>query len=324
MSVLVYVEHSEGKIKKSSFEATTYGKDLSVMLNLPCVAVAIGNISVEELKLLGAYGASKVVHCNSPELSSFSAQSYAGAVASVAAEEKAKVVLLSASFSVKGMAPRVAVKLQAGFADGVISMADVSSGFKVRKGAFSGKAFANISMYSDIKVITISPNSYKILKGEGSAEVVINSYKPGAEENKVKVKETIRATDKISLPEAEIVVSAGRGMKGPENWGMIEDLAASLGAALACSKPVADAGWRPHSEHVGQTGVTISPNLYIAIGISGAIQHLAGVSSSKTIVVINKDPEAPFFKAADFGIVGDALEIVPKLTDAVKRFKAAH
>lgn len=324
MSVLVFLEHAGGKIKKSSFEALTYGNDLAALMNLPCLAVAAGNITADSLKEAGAYGASKVIHLNNEKLNSFNVQSYCGALAAVAGNQNAGVIVMSASFSAKGMAPRLAVKLNAALADGVISLPDVSSGFKVRKGAYSGKAFADLSLTSDIKVLTLSPNSYKIVRRDGNASVEVGNYSPSDSELKITVKETIQATDKISLPEAELVVSAGRGMKGPENWGMIEELANVLGAATACSKPVSDAGWRPHSEHVGQTGIAISPNLYIAVGISGAIQHLAGVSSSKTIVVINKDAEAPFFKAADYGIVGDAFEVVPKLTEAIKKFKAAH
>lgn len=324
MSVLVFLEHAGGKIKKSSFEALTYGNDLAGIMGMSCIAFAAGKITAEALKEAGAYGASKVIYLNNEKLHTFNAQSYAGALAEVAAGQNAKLIVMSASFSAKGMAPRLAVKLNAALADGVISLPDVSSGFKVRKGAFSGKAFADLSLLSEIKVLTLSPNSYKTAKKEGNADVEEHGYSPDEKDLKIKVKETVQATDKVSLPEAELVVSAGRGMKGPENWGMIEDLANTLGAATACSKPVSDAGWRPHSEHVGQTGIAISPNLYIAVGISGAIQHLAGVSSSKTIVVINKDAEAPFFKAADYGIVGDAFEVVPKLTEAIKKFKAAH
>ncbi|MBL7928933.1 MAG: electron transfer flavoprotein subunit alpha/FixB family protein [Bacteroidia bacterium] len=324
MSVLVFIEHAGGKIKKSSLEALTYGNDLAGLLGMPCIAVAGGKITNDALEESAAYGASKIIHLNNEKLHTFNVQAYTSALAAVAGEQNAKAIVMSASFSAKGMAPRLAVKLNAALADGVISLPDVSSGFKVRKGAFSGKAFADLSLSSDVKVLTLSPNSYKIVKKDGKASVEVNNYSPSDSDLKITVKEIIQATDKVSLPEAELVVSAGRGMKGPENWGMIEELANVLGAATACSKPVSDAGWRPHNEHVGQTGIAISPNLYIAVGISGAIQHLAGVSSSKTIVVINKDAEAPFFKAADYGIVGDAFEVIPKLTEAIKKFKAAH
>ena len=251
-------------------------------------------------------------------------QAYAGVIAAAAKQENASVIVMSATFTGKGLAPRVAVKVDAGYVDGAISLPDMSSGFTVRKGAFSGKAFADISLTSATKVITLVPNSYKVV--ENAKPVSIVDFAPTVKDNEfaAMVKDIVRAADKVSLPEAELVVSAGRGLKGPENWGMIEELADLLGAATACSKPVSDAHWRPHSEHVGQTGIAVSPNLYIAIGISGAIQHLAGVSSSKVIVVINKDPEAPFFKAADYGIVGDAFEVVPQLIAALKEFKAVN
>jgi electron transfer flavoprotein alpha subunit len=257
-------------------------------------------------------------------MKAFVNQAYGSVIAEAAKAEGSKVVVLSSSFSGKGLAPRVAVKLEAGYVDGAVSLPDMSNGFTVRKGAFSGKAFADVTLTSDVKVIALMPNSYKVVENAQSAN--INAFAPAVNSNdfKTMIKEIVRAADKVSLPEAEIVVSGGRGLKGPENWGMVEELANLLGAATACSKPVSDAHWRPHSEHVGQTGIAVSPNLYIAIGISGAIQHLAGVSSSKVIVVINKDPEAPFFKAADYGIVGDAFEVVPKLIEAVKEFKSVN
>ena len=222
------------------------------------------------------------------------------------------------------MAPRIAVKLDAGLADGAVSLPEQSNGkFTVKKTAFSGKAFAIVELTSANKVISLTPNSYKVVEKGSAAPVEDFAAEGNASDFKAMIKEIVRSTDKVSLPDADIVVSGGRGLKGPENWGMVEELAGLLGAALACSKPVSDNGWRPHSEHVGQTGIAVSPNLYIAIGISGAIQHLAGVSSSKVIVVINKDPEAPFFKVADYGIVGDAFEVVPKLIAAIKEYKAS-
>ena len=249
---------------------------------------------------------------------------YAAVIAEAVKSDDATVVILPASFSGKGLAPRLAVKLEAGYVDGAIALPTTANGFTVRKGAFSGKAFADVTLTSERKVITLVPNSYKV--NENPQAINIVEFAPVVKDTDfaAMVKEIVRASDKVSLPEAEIVVSGGRGLKGPENWGMVEELANLLGAATACSKPVSDAHWRPHSEHVGQTGIAVSPNLYIAIGISGAIQHLAGVSSSKVIVVINKDPEAPFFKAADYGIVGDAFEVVPKLIEAVKEFKAVN
>jgi electron transfer flavoprotein alpha subunit len=324
MSVLVYLEHSNGQFKKSSYEAASYACSVADMTNTACVAVTIGEVDSDELKKLGQFGISKVLHVNGEQLRSFVNQAYAAIIAEAAKTESANTIILSASFSGKALAPRVAVKMNAAFVDGAISLPDMSQGFKVRKGAFSGKAYADVSITSENKVISIVPNSYKLVEKPVNTEVVTFSPQTRPGDFKTMVKEIVKAADKVSLPEAEIVVSGGRGLKGPENWGMIEELATLLGGATACSKPVSDAHWRPHSEHVGQTGIAVSPNLYIAIGISGAIQHLAGVSSSKTIVVINKDPEAPFFKAADYGIVGDAFEVVPKLIEAMKEFKAAH
>jgi electron transfer flavoprotein alpha subunit len=324
MSVLVYTEHAEGKFKKSSFEVVSYGAAIAQQLGTNLVAISIGNVSSDELNKLANYGASKILSVSEDAYKSFVNQAYGAVIAQAAQKENANVVVLSASFSGKGLAPRVAVKLNAAYVDGAVSLPDTTNGFMVRKGAFSGKAFADVSISSENKVIALMPNAYKVVENLQSA--YIESFIPttGSNDFATMVKEIVRASDKISLPDAELVVSAGRGMKGPENWGMIEELAQLLGAATACSKPVSDSHWRPHSEHVGQTGIAVSPNLYIAIGISGAIQHLAGVSSSKVIVVINKDPEAPFFKAADYGIVGDAFEVVPQLISAIKEFKAVN
>lgn len=324
MSVLVYAEHAGGKFKKSTFEVVSYGNEIAKLTSSDLKVVSIGDVTEDELKKLGTYGAKKVLHVSIEKLKTFVNQAYGAVIAEAAKAENAKVVVLSASFSGKGLAPRIAVKLNAGLVDGAIALPDLSNGFTVRKTAFSGKAYADVSLTSDVKIITLVPNSYKVVENPQSLEIA--NFSPVIKDTdfNAMIKEIVRAADRVSLPEAELVVSAGRGMKGPENWAMVEELANLLGAATACSKPVSDAGWRPHSEHVGQTGIAISPNLYIAIGISGAIQHLAGVSSSKTIVVINKDPEAPFFKAADYGIVGDAFEVVPKLIEGIKKFKAAH
>jgi electron transfer flavoprotein alpha subunit len=323
MSVLVYVENADGKFKKSIFEVVSYAKAVAEQLNTNLTAISVGDVSDEELVKLGRYGAAKVLKVTNEKLKTFVNQAYASIIANAAKSEDASVIVLANSFTGKGLSPRIAVKLQAGLADSAVELPDTSNGkFIVKKTAFSGKAFAHIELTTKVKIIALNPNSYKLVESEATA--AIEEFQPQTNESdfKTMVQEIVRATDKVSLPEAELVVSAGRGMKGPENWKMIEELAEVLGAATACSKPVSDAGWRPHEEHVGQTGIAVSPNLYIAIGISGAIQHLAGVSSSKTIVVINKDPEAPFFKVADYGIVGDAFEIVPKLTEAIKAYKA--
>jgi len=323
MSVLVYVEQVGGKFKKSVFEAVSYAKAIADKTGTSLSAVSIGNVAESDLKELGNYGAAKVLTVATEELKNFVNQAYAAVIAEAAQKESAEIIVLSNSFSGKGLAPRVAVKLKAGLADGAVELPQLDGGkFLVKKTAFSGKAFAVTELTSAIKVIALNPNAFGVK--ESPADAVIETFTPTVQSTDLAaiVKEIVRATDKVSLPDAELVVSAGRGLKGPENWGMIEELANLLGAATACSKPVSDADWRPHSEHVGQTGIAISPNLYIAIGISGAIQHLAGVSSSKVIVVINKDPEAPFFKVADYGIVGDAFDVVPKLIEALKAHQA--
>jgi len=323
MSVLVFAENADGKFKKSIFEVVSYAKAVAAQNNTNLIAISIGDVANDELAALGKYGAEKVLNVSNAQLKSFVNQAYASIIAEAAKKEGANIVVLSNSFSGRGLAPRIGVKLEAGVADGAVSLPEQSGGkFSVKKTAFSGKAFATVELTSDNKVIALTPNSYKVVEEGAAALVEAFAVETKESDFRAMMKEIVRATDKVSLPDAELVVSAGRGLKGPENWGMIEELANLLGAATACSKPVSDAGWRPHSEHVGQTGIAVSPNLYIAIGISGAIQHLAGISSSKVIVVINKDPEAPFFKVADYGIVGDAFEVVPKLIEAVKAYKA--
>lgn len=319
MSVLIFVDHTdEGHIKKASHEAISYGAKIAEQTGDVAEAVVLGKVS-EDLAALGQHGAKKVHHVQNDNLNAFDSQVQAKVIAQVAEQTGAKIIVFSNNSSGKALAPRVAVRLKAGLVAGATSIPDTSNGFTVRKNVFSGKAFANVSIKTDVKVISLNVNAFTITQGEGTAEVV--SFDATVDAPKLKVTGSTKASGKVSLTEADIVVSAGRGLKGPENWGMVEELADSLGAALACSRPVADAHWRPHNEHVGQTGIAIAPNLYIAIGISGAIQHLAGVNRSKTIVVINKDPEAPFFKAADYGIVGDAFEIVPKMTQAVKKMR---
>jgi len=324
MSVLIYTENAEGKFKKSTFEAISYARAIADQTNTNLVAISIGDVADDQLNLIGKYGADKVLTVSNAQLKNFVNQAYASVIASAAKKESADVVVLSNSFSGRGLAPRIGVKLEAGVADGAVALPETTGDkFTVKKTAFSGKAFATVQLTSPNKVIALVPNSYHVI--EKPAAGIIEAFSAETKESdfKAMVKEIVRSTDKVSLPDAEIVVSGGRGLKGPENWGMIEELADLLGAATACSKPVSDAGWRPHSEHVGQTGIAVSPNLYIAIGISGAIQHLAGISSSKVIVAINKDPEAPIFKVADYGIVGDAFEVVPQLIAAVKEYKAS-
>jgi electron transfer flavoprotein alpha subunit len=324
MSVLIYAENAGGKFKKSTFEAVSYAKAIAAQNNTNLIAISIGNVAADELAALGKYGAEKVLNVSNDKLKNFVNQAYASVIAEAAKANGADIVVLSNSFSGRGLAPRLGVKLQAGVADGAVALPEQNGGkFTVKKTAFSGKAFAVVELTSANKVIALTPNSYKVVEDGAAAQVEDFNVEAKASDFKEMIKDIVRSTDKVSLPDAEIVVSAGRGLKGPENWGMIEELADLLGAATACSKPVSDAGWRPHSEHVGQTGIAVSPNLYIAIGISGAIQHLAGVSSSKVIVVINKDAEAPFFKVADYGIVGDAFEVLPKLIAAVKEYKAS-
>lgn len=320
MAVLVFAESVDGKFKKSTLEAVSYAKETANLLGTKTVAISIGNVADADLQALGNNGAETVYKA---QLDKFSPEAFATIIADVAKKENAQVVIISNTYTGKSVTPRVAVQLEASVASGVVALPNTSAGFSVRKSVFSGKAFADVELTGSVKVLAITPNSYQVNTYGGSATVADYAVSLGDNVWKTQIVETNRVTGKIPLTEAELVVSAGRGMKGPENWGMVEELATILGAATACSKPVSDMHWRSHEEHVGQTGITIKPNLYIAIGISGAIQHLAGVSSSKVIVAINKDPEAPFFKAADYGIVGDAFEVVPKLIDAAKQLKAA-
>lgn len=325
MSVLVYISHNSGKLTKGSLEAAIYGaKAAEKMGGVTVHALAMGTVSTDTLATLGQLGVNTVHHVNNATFDALEAGAHAKVVAEAVAAAGANLVVFSHDSTGKALAPRVAARLKAGFVAGAISLPDTNTGFSVRKSVFSGKAFADYSINTDVKVVSVNPNSFPIVRGEGSAEVVDFNTNVTAADFKVKVLETKKESDSVPLPEAELVVSAGRGLKGPENWGMVEELANELGAATACSRPVSDVGWRPHHEHVGQTGITIRPNLYVAIGISGAIQHLAGVNNSKVIVVINKDSEAPFFKEADYGIVGDAFEVVPRLLDSVKKFKASQ
>jgi electron transfer flavoprotein alpha subunit len=322
MNILVFAEQIEGSFKKSAFEAVSYASEIAKLNNGTVTAVVPGNVDDEKLSELAKYGAHKIVSVKHDQLTGFNSESYAKVVCNIATSENSSLVIISNTYSGKSVAPRIAAKLKAAIASGVITMPNTTNGFVVRRSVFSGKAFADINLTTAVKVLAITPNTFNIT--ENSQPVNIVQVEAGLADADFMTKslEINRVTGKIPLTEAEIVISGGRGLKGPENWHLVEDLANTLGAATACSKPVSDMHWRPHSEHVGQTGITIKPNLYIAIGISGAIQHLAGVSSSKVIVAINKDAEAPFFKAADYGIVGDAFEIMPKIIEAAKAFKA--
>lgn len=318
MSVLIFIDAADGEVKKSSLEALTYGAKIAEQLSVSAEGVVLGNVT-EDLAALGKYGVKKIHQVSNDALKNLDTQVYANVIAQVAEAAGATVIVFSNNMDGKAIAPRLSARMKAGLVAGAVALPDTSNGFTVKKNVFSGKAFANITVTTPVKIISLSPNAYKTVAVEGKAEVVV--FSATVDEPKVKVISVNKASGEIPLTEAEIVVSAGRGLKGPENWGMIEELAKVLHAATACSRPVADAHWRPHNEHVGQTGFAIAPNLYIAIGISGAIQHLAGVNRSKVIVVINKDPEAPFYKAADYGIVGDAFEVVPKFTEAIKKLK---
>ena len=319
MAVLVFIDSTEGHVKKASLEALTYGADLALQLGTHAEGIVLGTIS-EELSALGKYGVKKIHQVADVALDHFDAQTFSSIISEAVKSTGADVLVFSNGVNGKAIAPRISVRLKAGLVAGAVALPDSSNGFIVKKSVFSGKAFAQVSIQTAIKIIAINPNSYKTVSTEGTAEVIPFSVAIPA--SKLKVLQVTKASGEVLLTEAEIVVSAGRGMKGPENWGMVEELAKTLHAATACSRPVADAHWRPHNEHVGQTGIAIAPNLYIAIGISGAIQHLAGVNRSKVIVVINKDAEAPFFKAADYGIVGDAFDVVPKFTEAIKKMQA--
>ena len=319
--VLVFAETQKGKFKKTAFEAVFYGYKTAQALGTECAAMVLG--SAAGMEELGKYGASKVYHVPDTALDNFDSQVYAVVISELAGKAGANVIVFSHSALGKSTAGRVAVRMGAGSVSGANAVPNLEGGtFKVKKGVFSGKAFAEYEIKSEAKVLSLMGNSIQPEVVGGPAPVEELSIEVPAARVTLKKLEQVEGI--TPLPEAELVVSAGRGMKGPENWGIVEALAEAMGATTACSRPVADAGWRPHHEHVGQTGIAIRPNLYIAIGISGAIQHLAGVNNSKTIVVINKDPEAPFFKAADYGVVGDLFDIVPRLNESLKKFKAAH
>lgn len=317
MSVLVYTESEQGKFKKVALEVASYAKAVANQLGTSVTAITF---NVNDVSELGTYGVDNVLNVSNAQLNSFNADGYAQAIKQAAEKEGTKIVVLSSSADSKYLAPLLAVGLNAGFASNVIAAPSNTTPFTVKRTAFTNKAFEMTTINTDIKIVGVSNNSFGLVESNGNASV--EDFSPSISNLGVKVESVDKASNKVSIADAEIVVSAGRGLKGPENWGMIEELASVLGAATACSKPVSDLGWRPHSEHVGQTGKPVAANLYIAIGISGAIQHLAGINASKVKVVINIDPEAPFFKAADYGVVGDAFVVVPQLIEKLKAFKA--
>lgn len=319
--VLVFAESQKGQFKKAAFEAVTFGYKTALQLGAECIALVLGK--AENAGELGKYGASRVLHAADAALDTFDSQLYTSAIAGAANQVGATVIVVSATANGKALLGRLAARLDAGSVAGVNAVPHVDGAFRVKRPVFSGKAVAEYELRSDVKVLSLMGNAMPP-EVTGNPTPAVESIALDLPASRVRVKSVKRVEGIVPLPEAELVVSAGRGMKGPENWGIVEDLAQVIGATTACSRPVADAHWRPHHEHVGQTGIAIRPNLYIAIGISGAIQHLAGVNNSKVIVVINKDPEAPFFKAADYGVVGDAFEVVPRLTEALRKFKAAQ
>jgi len=321
MSILIYAESAEGKFKKVAFELASYAKEVAKTLGTTVTAVTINAGNVADLS---KYGVDKVLKVSSDKLAGFTAKAYADVIKQAAQKENVKLVLLSSTTDSLYLAPLVAVALDAGFASNVVGLPVSTSPFQVKRHAFSNKAFNITEISTDVKVLSLGKNSYGVF--ENTSSLAEEDFSPSIGDNDfgVKVQSVEKSSGKITIADADIVVSAGRGLKGPENWGMIEELASVLGAATACSKPVSDLGWRPHAEHVGQTGKPVAANLYIAIGISGAIQHIAGINSSKVKVVINPDGEAPFFKVADYGIVGDAFEVVPKLIEKLKAFKALN
>ncbi len=318
MSILVFVESDEGKVRKTSLEAVAYAKSMG---GESVTAIALGSVDQAELAALGKIGASKVLHAADDKLNQGNIIGYSKILAKAMNDEGASTLVLAGSSLGTPIAARVAASVDASLATNVVELPQTSGGFAVRRSIYTGKAFMWVELTKAKKVIAIRKNAADVTESGAPVEVTPYNVSLADSDFAVKIVSSEKATGDVLLPEANIVVSGGRGMKGPEHWGILEDLAKTLGAATGCSKPVSDMGWRPHHEHVGQTGVKVAPQLYIAVGISGAIQHLAGVNSSKYIVVINKDPEAPFFKAADYGIVGDAFEVVPKLTEAIKAAK---
>ncbi|APU68801.1 electron transfer flavoprotein subunit alpha/FixB family protein [Christiangramia flava] len=318
MSVLVYIESEEGKIKKAGLEVASYAKAVAEKMSASVTAITF---NAEETSELGKYGVEKVLKVSNDKLAKFNAEAYSDAIKQAAEKEGSSVVVVSQSANAKYLAPLLAVQMEAGYASNVVGVPESTEPFTVKRNAFSNKAFSFTKIATDKKIIGLAKNAFGLVESNASASEEAFSPNLDAHDFDVEVQSVDKATDKVTIADAEIVVSGGRGLKGPENWGMIEEMADILGAATACSKPVSDMGWRPHSEHVGQTGKPVASNLYIAVGISGAIQHLAGINAAKTKVVINNDPDAPFFKAADYGVVGDAFEVVPKLNEKLKEFK---
>ncbi len=319
MSVLVFTENWDGKFKKMSFELVSYASKIAEMLNTQTVALSIGNVQEDELKTLGNYAADKIVSVNNDKLNNLDNQAYTSVIAEVAAKEDAKVIIIAQNNMGKALAPRLSVKLKAGLGAGVSKLPASVEPFTIFKKVYSGKAYSNVVIKSDIKILTLAQNSFEF--EENVKSPAIENFESTIGDVKTSVSNVQKQTGKILLNDAEIVISGGRGMKAGDQWGPIEELAEVLGAATACSRPVSDEGWRPHDEHTGQTGKIIAPNLYIAAGISGAIQHLAGISSSKCIVAINTDKDAPIFEAADYGIIGDAAKVLPDFINAVKEIK---
>lgn len=320
MAVLIYIENWEGQFKKLTYELASFGASLAEKAGVELVALSIGSVGDEELMKLGTYGVNRVVQVNDPDLAQLDNRAYTRIIAEVVESVDATVVLFAHNNTGKGLAPRVAARLEGGLGTGLVALPDTLDPLIIRKKVFSGKAFADVQIEGTRKVLTLSQNAYELI--EKPVEIALESFKPEGEiAVATQVTEVNKQSGKIILTDAEVVVSGGRGMRGPENWPPLEELADVLGAATACSRPVSDEGWRPHEEHTGQTGKIIAPNLYMAFGISGAIQHLAGVSSSKCIVAVNNDPDAPIFEAADYGIIGDASKVLPELVQAIREVK---
>ena len=319
MSVLTYIESNKGKIKKSAFELVSYSNELAKQLGTELVVLTI---NVEDTNELNKYGVSKIIKISNSELDNFDSKIFSNVIAQVAKHTNSNHIVISSSLDSKYMAPLLAIELDAGYLSNVVELPSKLNPFTIKRTCFTNKAFCESTIESNIKIIGLSGNAFGAIENETNSSS--ENFEVSLLDRKITVKSTEKVSGKISIADADIVVSGGRGLKGPENWNIIEDLAETLGAATSCSKPVSDMGWRPHSEHVGQTGKPVATNLYIAIGISGAIQHLAGINSSKIKVVINNDPEAPFFKAADYGVVGDAFDVVPRLNEKLKAFKAQN